>query len=413
MRTPGLIPYVLADDLTGALETGSAFRRQGWPVEVPLVEGAVRYGADRLTVITTESRNLSGPESAAAVRRAASAAKAAGATLLFKKIDSTLRGPVQAELAALGETVGTSLIVFCPANPSAGRVVRDGVLYVHGVPLAETAFRDDPHWPARSSVVADFLGGAGGDKVVPVPLQEVRDPGWGNRIEQLAASGAGLILVCDAAVDDDLERLALGVRPAAPRILLAGSSALGAAMARHHPLPGPALPAGQGQSPFKAASMLVLCGTRHPASSRQIAHLVKHRGAVRLDFRCGQSDATAMCERIAAVLEKGGIAAVIFQGPDGDPGSAARRISMDVAALARPLFDRFPDTVFCLTGGATAREACGAAGGTRLDVLGEITPGLVAAELLLTGGSTRRRVVTKPGGYGTDDIFSSVWDHCT
>ena len=74
--------------------------------------------------------------SARAITRKAFASRAArSADILFKKIDSTLRGHVAAEVAAARAALGRRPVIFAPAFPAQGRTVRDGRLYVRGVAL--------------------------------------------------------------------------------------------------------------------------------------------------------------------------------------------------------------------------------------------------------------------------------------
>ena len=58
---------------------------------------------------------------------------------VFVKIDSTLRGPIEALIAGALEGTGRSAAVFAPAFPEQGRVLRGGRVYVNGKPGAELA----------------------------------------------------------------------------------------------------------------------------------------------------------------------------------------------------------------------------------------------------------------------------------
>ena len=68
---------------------------------------------------------------------------------MFKKVDSVLRGPVAAEIEAALDGLGLDRAVLVPANPSRGRIIRDGAYFMDGVPLDETEFADDPMHPVR------------------------------------------------------------------------------------------------------------------------------------------------------------------------------------------------------------------------------------------------------------------------
>lgn len=146
----------IADDLTGAAEVAAIGHRAGWSAEVVTRWGEPRRGA--LTAVDTNTR-LSLPTAAAqALSKIGNLIAGRGDQFVFKKTDSVLRGPVLAEITALAAALGRRRILLVPANPTLGRVIRDGHYFINGAPLDETAFAHDPHHPARTSDVARLLG---------------------------------------------------------------------------------------------------------------------------------------------------------------------------------------------------------------------------------------------------------------
>jgi uncharacterized protein YgbK (DUF1537 family) len=149
---------IIADDLTGANDAGAQFAKCGirsivvanpeldqLPHEFPVV------------VINTESRHVSPEEAARRVAHVAKLGVAAEVPHFFKKTDSTLRGNIGSELRALLEATDEPSIVFVPAFPEMGRTTREGIHYVDGVPIAETAFANDPLNPVRTSAILKVL----------------------------------------------------------------------------------------------------------------------------------------------------------------------------------------------------------------------------------------------------------------
>jgi uncharacterized protein YgbK (DUF1537 family) len=152
--TAEAFPFFLADDVSGALDAAAGFFLAGWPVRVVLsAEGWRDVKPGELVAFSTETRNAAPTHAAHVLTAALAAAQARGGRLVYKKIDSTLRGPVAAELAALLAARKEWRVLFAPANPRAGRTVRGGVLRVHGVPVHETAFARDPASPVRESAI--------------------------------------------------------------------------------------------------------------------------------------------------------------------------------------------------------------------------------------------------------------------
>ena len=146
---------VIADDITGAAEiAGIAFARGA---EVRLVCGSVcgvGNATHLTTIIATDTRSMSEEEAVAETRRIASHLSPL-TSHLFKKTDSALRGHVVAELTPLMEVTGYKRAVYLPANPSKGRIIRNGVYYINNVPIHETDFSFDPEFPARTSVLRE------------------------------------------------------------------------------------------------------------------------------------------------------------------------------------------------------------------------------------------------------------------
>ena len=147
---------VVADDITGAAEVAGAGLGFGLDAEVHTTFEP--SSAASLIVIDTASRSLSPSGAAARAGQAARAVRDAGAEWVYKKVDSVLRGPVLAELAAVLDAVGCARAILAPANPSRGRVIRRGRYLIEGRGLAETGFASDPEHPAGSSRVLDLLG---------------------------------------------------------------------------------------------------------------------------------------------------------------------------------------------------------------------------------------------------------------
>lgn len=170
---PSLV--IVADDLTGALDSAAPFAARGARVVVALSAGAMctalRNEVDVLAV-STDSREIA-PEAAMRMVARVAAALPTGARL-FKKIDSRLKGNVAAELAALPFRQA----LVAPAIPAFGRVVQAGRLKGFGIAasievtvalgtLAERCevpdtFADEDMDYALAGTGADLLVGARG-----------------------------------------------------------------------------------------------------------------------------------------------------------------------------------------------------------------------------------------------------------
>src|SRR5215210_7261990 len=142
---------VIADDLTGAADAGVQLVRAGYRTAV-VFHGEEAPTAD-IDAISFDTDSRTTPAGLAAKRVAEVARVVRSARVVYKKLDSTLRGNVAVELAAAFGAAGRKRTIVAPAFPDAGRITVRGIQLVHGVPVDETEVRDDPQTPVREAHV--------------------------------------------------------------------------------------------------------------------------------------------------------------------------------------------------------------------------------------------------------------------
>jgi uncharacterized protein YgbK (DUF1537 family) len=334
--------------------------------------------------------------------------KAAGDQLLFKKIDSTLRGPLGAEVGALIAELAPRLVVICPANPAVGRTVRDGILFVNGVRLEETDFRHDPAWPAKTGEVRVRFAEQGVRTTGFIPLALLAAGRAAVHAHLLALRGTGQgtsILISDAESADDIRTLVLAVRQFDPDTVFVGSGALSSVLAELCP---PAQKRNVRVMPI-VGSMAVLCGSRHPASHRQLNQFVRECHAAVLRLEPGVSSGELVDAAVANLDARRHLVVKC------DPGSTARtstEVSECLAEFAINLAERRLPGVFYLTGGETAFAVCRRLGGRSLEIVRELEAGVILARLHRINRSDVA-VITKPGGFGGDDVMVNHYHEIT
>ena len=156
-RQPELTKLLaLADDLSGALEVGAKLAAQGISTAVTTSPEVSVARTDAL-VIDTETRHLNRGEAERKVFHLVRAGRNADIPFLYKKTDSTLRGNIAAELSGIAAVYPLSPVAYIPAYPQMGRTVREGRLYVFGVPVEETEFARDPRNPVSTGNIHEML----------------------------------------------------------------------------------------------------------------------------------------------------------------------------------------------------------------------------------------------------------------
>lgn len=130
---------LIADDLTGALDSAAPFALAGCRTLVATgpdhLAATLARGAE-VVAVSLGSRELTAQQ--AAILAGQAAAALAAIPTLFKKIDSRMKGHVQAEVAAVLAATKRKRVTLCPAIPELGRVVRGGRLIGAGVPAPIT-----------------------------------------------------------------------------------------------------------------------------------------------------------------------------------------------------------------------------------------------------------------------------------
>lgn len=412
---------ILADDLTGATDSGLQFAKCGRRTRVSLSWSG--NAACDVLVFDADSRTLSPGEARTRVAVAAEKLRAAGAARFYKKVDSTGRGNLGIEIEAMLEALDAPGALICPAFPQLGRTVHQGSIHLHGVPLDQSEFARDPLWPATTASLAEILHRQTPLPIASLTLREVRrGPAFlQSRLKELFGDGARLI-IADADLTIDLRCLVEAVRQSDELILPVGSAGLAEWMVGSIARPARALK----ELSLSRDPILVIAGTMNPTGRAQLSRLLD--GGVRLvrvppEQALIDPDQAAhdAAEQVARGF--GGEYSVLLAlaDPSAEPpdlGLAATASGLGLTQATERLVGvlgmaasltmaRVTPSALVLTGGDTARAVCAALGAAGLDVDREAAPGVPIC--LLEGGRwDGLPVVTKAGAFGTPDTLTRV-----
>ncbi|MDA8353097.1 MAG: four-carbon acid sugar kinase family protein [Firmicutes bacterium] len=392
---------VIADDLTGAGDTGVQFVAKGLEVSVLFCPEAPLGATDGI-VLDTDSRTLAPTAAAKAVSQAVRWLKEQGTKLYYKKIDSTLRGNVGSEVQAALDESGLPFAVIAPAYPKMGRATEGGIHYVKGVPVHETEVARDPRTPVTESDLSRLLTAQTGEKTMLFPRGSGED--WAERLANCRKKGIRL-LIFDAATDEDLVRIVQQLRQHA--VLWVGSAGLA-----EHLLPALGEEKRE-ELPETRGPVLTVSGSMSQVTQRQVKRMLQEPGTeileldpTRLLFADPPSLEDAM-ERAGRVLKQGRDL-VIYVGSGDTTGAkpagwnraeAGERIVGELGKLAGEVIRQNQVERLILTGGDTAKSVCRHIGAQGLTLKGEVEPGLPIGTLL---GGPSGLAVTKAGAFGSD-----------
>jgi uncharacterized protein YgbK (DUF1537 family) len=201
---------IIADDFTGANDSGVRLAQKGLKTRVLLAnpaEHAVAKDSDiDVWIVDTDSRAMQAKDAYRVVHEAIERLKILGVTSFYKKVDSTLRGNVAAELKAMQDAATIDVIFVAPAFPGMGRTVDSGKLYVNGIPVTATEFAKDTKTPVLHNHIPDLLASEGIKTAVlnRKILHAAKPENW--VLEQVNAGVKWI--VCDVVHDTDFSVLA-------------------------------------------------------------------------------------------------------------------------------------------------------------------------------------------------------------
>ncbi len=207
---------IIADDLTGANATGVLLARQGFKTATFLnLDNHYKEAKDNFDVIstTTDSRGISKEEAYSSVNNIVKFFKDKEVGLFSKRIDSTLRGNIGAEIdAVLDELNRQELAIVVPAFPASARITVGGYLMVSSVPLEKTDVAKDPKTPVNHSYVPNIIKEQTKYSVGFIPLDKTLKGAHSIRESILDEKDKGnRIIVIDATTNEDISQIAKAV----------------------------------------------------------------------------------------------------------------------------------------------------------------------------------------------------------
>jgi uncharacterized protein YgbK (DUF1537 family) len=387
---------IVADDLTGAADAALAFASRGFTTHVALAPA----GPPSAAVVARFSGGRDLPE-AEAVRLAEVAIRAIRANgepeIWYQKIDSVLRGHPGAELATGMAELGLERALVAPALPAEGRTVVDGRLRVRGRPLTGS-----PLGTRTSPLVADRFRAHVGGPIVHLSAKDL-DDGPSAILARLAECDHGVV-VADGRDDADLLLLARTALTEGP-LLLCGSAGLAQAVAA-------TLAAGRIESdarsspprPSATRPILVVAGSHHPATARQVGRLEADGAIVLRPTRLAPDDDPSALGELALDAAAGLAAGrtVVLTA------IACPEVRLSGAAIAERLagIAARPEVLAAAggaiaTGGEVAAALFRAAGATALHLHGGVRS-TIPWGVLEGGIAAGMPVVTKAGSFGDD-----------
>lgn len=201
---------IIADDLTGANATAALLSTRGFTT-LTCLDNPENMDDYDVVSFSTDSRSVPAKEAYERVSGYLDLIDPE-ATTISKRIDSTLRGNLGAEVDAVIDRHPQLMAIVVPVYPSSGRICVGGSLLVDGIPLQNTAMRNDPKNPMTESSVTELFRKQTNKMVGYIPLGQVLrgERELTQEIKELYQKNVR-IAVIDATTDEDINRIANAV----------------------------------------------------------------------------------------------------------------------------------------------------------------------------------------------------------
>lgn len=401
---------IIADDFTGALDTGVQFAAGGAETRVVTnVEYDFESAGEEVQVLVldAETRHLKKEEAYEVVFRISRRAFESGVPYLYKKTDSALRGNVGAELKAVLDATGRPSIHFLPAFPRMNRITRNGIHYIDGVPVHESVFGRDPFEPVTCSSIRQMIESGTPVTVVSEMAQWRPCPG---------------IMVYDASTDRELTEAGRFLMEAGELHIMAGCAGFAGVLPDLLHLNGRADRKIRLTEPF-----FVACGSVNPITRSQLDFAQKRgcgrirltppqkleqgyyetaEGKYFLDEWARRAAGQKMC-MLDTNDPPGGGETLEYARERGISLEDLRvRISSTLGYILKELLERGLGGTLLITGGDCLTGFMKHIGCETIAPVCEMAPGTVLSEIELQG--RRLGVISKSGGFGPETLLMDL-----
>lgn len=415
---------ILADDLTGASDSGVQFARKGLSTQVIFHLQQFRQATEGVdtVVLDTDSRSVPVTEAYQRVSEAAQRLNETQFAHVYKKLDSTLRGNLGTEIDAVMDVLHFQMAVIAPAFPKIGRTTCNGTHYLQGVPIHETEIARDPKCPVTESDICRLLARQSTRKSVLVPLETLRlgTEAVLDLVECKRTDGVQLF-VFDAETDDDLTRIADIMANDRYRVLWVGSAGLADMLPERLGIMT-RTPIEQAVPKTDKPTMLV-AGSISRITREQVATYCEQPDIFSVELNplpvvegeAAWEQETGRCRQLLTEALVSGRDVAFYAGAAPEQVAAAKELGAKRGIDGTAISNRIADAIgsvaasvvasrdlqgIILTGGDTAKAVCKHLGVTGISLLQELEPGIPLSRLV---GGRDLLTVTKAGAFGKKD----------
>ncbi|ODS40557.1 MAG: hypothetical protein A7315_02420 [Candidatus Altiarchaeales archaeon WOR_SM1_79] len=425
--------YVIADDLTGANDTGVQFSKKGYKTVVVVPDRSLcAFDKSQIDVlvIDTETRHLDSKGARKSIKNILETLDFGEGDIVYKKIDSTLRGNIGIEIDEIMKSLKRNICIFVPSFPSYKRITVGGSLLIQGKSLVKSEYFNDNLRKNEKSHILVLLKS---QTDLPISRIDLKDVIKGQEaiLQSLKKNlqDRNKIVVIDAVNEEHLSEIYDSSLKLNGSILYAGSAGLASQFAVIDYQETGKAKEFNFESEKSNGAVLIISGSRSATTESQILYLKKMTNIFELNI-----DIEEVLYKRQKILEK-------------YVKDSIQILTKEYCLIIRaiPLFNRemflknfivnkrvnfrelevtiqefFGEVVakvykkyafenLILIGGDTAFGVCSKMGICTLNILDELLPGIPVSFSSLNKYA-KLKIVTKAGGFGEEDTLYKLID---
>jgi len=419
--------YVIADDLTGANDTGVQFTKKGYSTIVSVLdEQSTIIIPDNLDVFVmdTETREL---ESKTARKRLKSILEKININkkdVVYKKVDSTLRGNMGDEIEEIMNILKKDICIFSPSYPSYQRITIGGYLVVDQKLLGSSEYSSNNLKQEENSFIPFLLKKQTNFSVGQIDLKDVAKGQKTilSKINELYQKG-NKIIVIDSTNEEHLKDIFASSLKLDRPVLFSGSAGL----ANHFPNINNKNEDLKIKIENNKGPVIVVAGSRNSIMEDQVNYLKNRLNftELKIDLKQVFSNKDRILDNYAAEgikAIKGDHDLVIHTGAIYNEEKLInkklmlkynigfRELEIEIknflGKLTSKIIKNSSSRNLILTGGDVALGVCKELSIYNMNILDELLPGIPLA--IANYKNYNLNIVTKAGGFGKEDTLYNL-----
>ncbi|MFJ5624300.1 four-carbon acid sugar kinase family protein [Peribacillus loiseleuriae] len=414
---------IIADDLTGANDSGVQLARHGLKTTVLFDMDETSVKNYEAVVFDTDSRSIDRQEAYEKVKQVAEFLQNAGFKNIFKKLDSTMRGNIGAEIDAVYEVLKPDFVMIAPGYPKNNRTILQSTHYLKGVPLGETEIAKDPKTPVTQSYLPELLKEQTKQAIGTITVEDLKhgEPFIQEKLKDYFQKEITYLII-DSTEERHLEQILDYTKKLTYQFTWVGSAGIANYLPDYYAIPKRN---SEVAIPKNTNPTLTVIGSVNQNSRAQMKVLLEKTNVHAIPFEshkavsCNMERATEIRSVYHEAMQKAkeGLDVLIYSTGEKEDiekawsigalqGLSHTEISNEIVKaiglVCSALLETGHFTGVTMTGGDTAKQICTLWDVKGFELLDELEIGVPISKFL---GNDDLYVVTKAGGFGSEDVF--------